>query len=57
MTNIWLLPLAGGPSRQLTHFIPGPTIGDFAWSRDGKQLAVLRSTVANDIVLFKGLGG
>jgi DNA-binding winged helix-turn-helix (wHTH) protein/Tol biopolymer transport system component len=55
MTNIWLLPLAGGRARQLTHFAPGPTISDFAWSRDGKRLAVLRFTVANDIVMFRGL--
>jgi Tol biopolymer transport system component len=54
-TNIWLLPLAGDSPRQLTHFTDGATIGNFAWSRDGKRLAVSRSTVANDIVLFKGL--
>jgi hypothetical protein len=40
--------------RQLTHFTD-PTIGDFASSRDGQRLAVARVTVANDIVLFKGL--
>jgi hypothetical protein len=31
------------------------TIPDFAWSRDGKRLAIARMTVTNDIVLFKGL--
>jgi len=55
--NIWILPLAGGPPRQLTHFTDGRTIGDFAWSHEGARLAVSRSTTANDIVLFKGLGG
>ena len=31
------------------------TITDFAWSRDGKRLAISRSVTTNDIVLFKGL--
>jgi Tol biopolymer transport system component len=56
-TNIWLLPLAGGAPHQLTHFTDGRTIDDFAWSRDGKHLAVSRATTATDIVLFKGLSG
>ena len=30
-------------------------INDFAWSRDGKQLAVSREVRASDIVLVKGL--
>jgi hypothetical protein len=28
-------------------------IVNFAWSRDGKRLAVARATVANDVVLLK----
>ena len=52
--NIWLAPLAGGPPRQLTHFTDR-TIANFAWSRDGKRLAIARTTTTNDIVLFKGL--
>jgi hypothetical protein len=28
-------------------------INDFAWSYDGKRLAIIRSQTANDIVLFK----
>jgi hypothetical protein len=27
----------------------------FAWSRDGKRLAIGRVTITNDIVLFRGL--
>jgi serine/threonine protein kinase len=53
-TNIWVQRLAGGPPRQLTHFTDR-TIEDFAWSHDGKRLAIARSTATNDIVLFKGL--
>jgi len=53
--NLWVLPLDGKPPRQLTRFTDGRTIADFAWSRDGKRLAVARATVKDDIVLFSGL--
>jgi Tol biopolymer transport system component len=54
--NLWSLPTTGGaPPRQLTHFTDNGTIEDFAWSRDGKRLAIARTTVINDIVWFKGL--
>jgi len=56
-TNIWLWPLNGGPSRQVTQFTDGRAIGHFAWSPDGRQLAVSRATFSSDIVLFKGLKG
>ena len=48
-------PLDGSAPRQITHFTDGRSIVDFAWSRDGKHLAIARTTVTNDIVLFKGL--
>lgn len=57
-TNIWSLPLDGGAPSQLTHFsddAAGPFIARFAWSRDGKHLALTRTIVADDIVLFRGL--
>ena len=53
--NIWVQPLAGGPPRQLTRSADRRPIGFFAWSRDGKRLAISRSTVTNDIVLLRGL--
>ena len=53
--NIWLHPLDGSPPRQLTHFTDNRDILDFAWSRDGKRLAIVRATTSTDIVLFKGL--
>ena len=57
-SNLWVQPLlAGSGPRQLTHFTDGRIIGDYAWSRDGKQLAISRVTVSSDIVLFKGLKG
>ncbi|PWT83984.1 MAG: hypothetical protein C5B57_05675 [Blastocatellia bacterium] len=54
-TNIWILPLERQTPHQLTRFSDDRTITDFAWSRDGKRLAIVRATVTNDIVLFKGL--
>jgi Tol biopolymer transport system component len=54
-STLWVQPIDGKPPHQLTHFTDGRTIADFAWSRDGKRLAISRGTVSNDIVLFKGL--
>jgi Tol biopolymer transport system component len=55
MPNLWVFSLDGKPPRQLTHFTDDRTITDFAWSRDGKRLAIARGMTTNDIVLFKGL--
>lgn len=49
--NIWARPLGGGPPRQLTDFKSDQTYA-FAWSRDGKQLALARGTRASDVVLI-----
>lgn len=57
-TNLWSLPLDGGPPSQITRFPDDPAgsaIARFGWSRDGKRLALTRTTVAHDIVLFHGL--
>jgi Tol biopolymer transport system component len=53
-SNIWSQPLDGGPPRQITHF-SDRQVATFAWSRDGKRLAVARTTTTNDIVLLRGL--
>ena len=53
-SNIWSQPLDGGPPRQITHF-SDRYVASFAWSRDGKRLAVARTTTTNDIVLLRGL--
>jgi Tol biopolymer transport system component len=53
--NLWVQPITGGSPRQLTRFADRRPIGSVAWSRDGKRLALTRSTVTNDIVLFRGL--
>ncbi len=53
--NLWVQPLDGSASRQITHFADDRAIVDFAWSADGKRLAIARSTNTSDIVLFKGI--
>lgn len=53
--NIWIQPLNGAPPQQLTRFSDGRAIPDFAWSRDGARLAIVRLRSTTDIVLFKGL--
>ena len=50
-SNIWSQPLAGGPVRQLTNW-KSDRIFNFAWSRDGKQLALSRGFITNDVVLI-----
>jgi len=54
--NIWEQPLTGGPPRQITSFtdqlIGGGGGTGFAWSRGGKQLAVIRGQMSTDIVLM-----
>jgi eukaryotic-like serine/threonine-protein kinase len=50
-SNIWSQPIAGGPPRQLTDW-KSDRIFNFAWSRDGKQLALARGVVTNDVVLI-----
>jgi hypothetical protein len=44
-------PITGGPPMPLINFAPD-LIFDFAWSRDGKQLAVARGTVTHDVVMI-----
>jgi Tol biopolymer transport system component len=53
--NIWIQPLNGAAPQQLTHFSDGRAIPDFAWSRDGARLAIVRLRSTTDIVLYKGL--
>jgi eukaryotic-like serine/threonine-protein kinase len=52
ISNIWMQGLAGGLPKQLTDFKDQRIFG-FAWSRDGKQLALSRGVVNSDVVLIK----
>jgi Tol biopolymer transport system component len=51
VSNIFAQPLDGGKARQLTDF-KQERIFSFGYSRDGKQLALSRGTINNDVVLI-----
>jgi eukaryotic-like serine/threonine-protein kinase len=51
VSNIWYQPVDGGQPKQLTDF-KSELIGDFAWSRDGRQLALTRGTETNDAIMI-----
>src|SRR5262249_25029404 len=50
-SNIWSQPLDGSSPRPITHF-KTDTIFRFAWSLDGKTLALDRGATISDVVLF-----
>jgi serine/threonine protein kinase/Tol biopolymer transport system component len=54
VSNLWAQPVDGGPLKQLTNF-KSEQIFNFAWSPDGKQLALSRGVVNRDVVLITGL--
>jgi TolB protein len=51
-SNLWLQPVGGGNPKQLTHFA-SERIFDFAFSRDGKRLAISRGNDSSDAVLIR----
>jgi len=54
VTNIWSLPIDGGPPKQVTDFKDMLVTG-FAWSHDGKQLACTRGALVRDAILVTDL--
>jgi len=56
LQNLYMEPLAGGPPVQLTHFDSEPgVVSAYAWSRDGKKLAITRAKYNDtDVVMFSG---
>lgn len=52
VSNIFAQPLDGGAPKQLTDF-KADRIFSFAFSRDGKQIALSRGTQTSDVVLIK----
>ena len=54
VSNIWTLPLDGATATQLTDF-KTDRIFWFDWSRDEKQLALVRGAVASDVVLISDM--
>ncbi len=55
VSNVWLQRLSGGPPVKLTDF-KSDLIFDFAWSRDGKKLALSRGQSNSDVVLLADTG-
>jgi serine/threonine protein kinase len=51
-SNIWEMPLNGGPVRQITHF-DSDTVWSYVWSRDGRELLVSRGPSYSDAVLIR----
>jgi serine/threonine protein kinase/Tol biopolymer transport system component len=54
--NVYMQPLAGAAPVQLTHFDSEPAlVRAYAWSRDGRKLAITRARYNDtDVVLFSG---
>jgi Tol biopolymer transport system component len=52
VSNLWALPLDGGRPRQLTDW-KSDKIFWYAFSRDGRQLAVTRGDIFYDVMLIK----
>jgi Tol biopolymer transport system component len=50
--NLWSLPFDGNPARQLTHLAKSEIRG-FAWSPDGKRIALSRGPIEQNVVLIK----
>jgi len=51
VSNIWQQRLTGGPPQQITNFKSG-LIFDFAWSREGKQLGLIRGSRSSDVIMI-----
>jgi serine/threonine protein kinase/Tol biopolymer transport system component len=51
--NIWRMPLAGGREQKLTNWQPPTSLWHFAWSRDGKQLAIVGDSTTTDLLLIQ----
>jgi len=54
--HLYMQSLSGGSAVQLTHFDSEPSaIIAYAWSRDGKKIAITRSRYSDtDVVMFSG---
>jgi Tol biopolymer transport system component len=51
VANIWRQPIAGGPPRKVTDFTQDQIFW-FAYSHDGKQLALARGAQSSDVVMI-----
>jgi eukaryotic-like serine/threonine-protein kinase len=53
LSNVWRLPITGGKEQKLTDFQTPEQLYHFAWSSDGRQLALTRDTSRNELVLIQ----
>jgi Tol biopolymer transport system component len=53
--NLWTLPFDHSPAKQLTHLLRSEIHG-FAWSPDGKRIALSRGPIEQNVVLIKTAG-
>jgi hypothetical protein len=49
--NLWRHPISGGSATQLTRFT-SDVIFSFAFSHDGRQVAISRGSTISDVVLM-----
>jgi Tol biopolymer transport system component len=54
--NVWVQPIDGGTGHYITKFASEQSRGGFAWSPDGKSLAILRGRLDSDVVLLRDTG-
>ena len=54
LSNIWSQPIDGGPPKQLSNF-KSDLIFSYAWSQDGKKLALARGSLNKDVVLIRDI--
>lgn len=50
--NLWTFPFDGSPGKQITHFHQSEIHG-FAWSPDGRRIALSRGPIEQNVVLIK----
>ncbi|MDH3492772.1 MAG: protein kinase [Acidobacteriota bacterium] len=55
-SDLWDVPLEGGPEKQLTSLTSG-RINGFAWSADGSKLYMVRGVTRSDLVLIRNETG
>jgi Tol biopolymer transport system component len=51
VSEVWLKPLGGGAAQRVTHS-GGEHVFSYAWSTDGKRLAMARGRTESDVVLI-----
>jgi Tol biopolymer transport system component len=56
VANIWRQPIGGGPPKQISNFTSGQIL-NFAWSPDGKNLAVAHGKSRSDVVSIRHFRG